>query len=43
VKHATLADGAVIDFDMSASPNTSRGTAADDFPYSFSNGRPGKR
>ena len=37
LKHATLTRGAVIDFRMSPSPNPSRGTTAEDFPYSFSN------
>lgn len=34
--HATLADGCRISFNMSAEPNTVRGTAAVDMPYSFS-------
>ncbi|MDR2774244.1 MAG: GH92 family glycosyl hydrolase [Tannerella sp.] len=37
IKHETLTNGAVIDFNMSSSPNKSRGITADDFPYSFSN------
>jgi putative alpha-1,2-mannosidase len=36
IKHGTLLNGAVIDFNMSSSPNKSRGTAEEDFPYSFS-------
>ncbi|MDR2680292.1 MAG: GH92 family glycosyl hydrolase [Tannerella sp.] len=36
IKHGTLLNGAVIDFNMSSSPNRSRGTAEKDFPYSFS-------
>jgi predicted alpha-1,2-mannosidase len=42
VKHETLLNGAVIDFDMSASPNKLRGTAKEDFPYSFSDEKPAK-
>ncbi|MDR0699433.1 MAG: GH92 family glycosyl hydrolase [Tannerella sp.] len=37
LKHETLTNGAAIDFNMSSSPNKSRGITADDFPYSFSN------
>jgi len=34
--HAALLRGATLDFDMSATPNTRRGTAAADAPYSLS-------
>jgi predicted alpha-1,2-mannosidase len=37
--HQQLSSGADIDFIMSAEPNTSRGTADNDKPYSFSNER----
>ena len=37
--HQQLSSGADIDFIMSAEPNTSRGTAENDKPYSFSNER----
>ncbi|MEA4974382.1 MAG: GH92 family glycosyl hydrolase [Paludibacter sp.] len=36
-KHGDLMKGANINFRMSDSPNTSRGTSASAFPYSFSN------
>ena len=36
LSHETLMKGAVIDFEMSATPNTQRGVQKDDFPYSFS-------
>jgi predicted alpha-1,2-mannosidase len=36
VRHETLINGATIDFRMSPSPNRDRGTATEDFPYSFS-------
>ncbi len=36
ITHATLADGCRICFNMSAEPNTVRGTAPADMPYSFS-------
>ena len=36
--HDELLKGAKIDFNMSATPNTKRGTLPDDFPYSFSTG-----
>ncbi|KOH46889.1 GH92 family glycosyl hydrolase [Sunxiuqinia dokdonensis] len=35
--HEDLMKGAKISFEMSAQPNTNRGTGAADFPYSFSN------
>ncbi len=35
--HADLMKGAKIDFTMSETPNTKRGTRPSDFPYSFSN------
>lgn len=35
--HEALINGAKIDFEMSALPNTSRGTKKKDLPYSFSN------
>ncbi|MYN26277.1 GH92 family glycosyl hydrolase [Duganella levis] len=34
--HATLMQGATLDFDMSAAPNTRRGASAADAPYSLS-------
>ena len=37
LKHETLMNGAVISIDMSDVPNKTRGIAADDAPYSFSN------
>lgn len=37
LKHETLMDGAVISIDMSDVPNKTRGIAAEDAPYSFSN------
>jgi predicted alpha-1,2-mannosidase len=36
LSHETLMKGAVVDFEMTASPNHQRGTKKDDFPYSFS-------
>ena len=36
LKHETLMDGAVIRMEMDRTPNTDRGTAEDDAPYSFS-------
>ena len=36
-KHEDLSDGARITYSMSPTPNTSRGTAPEDRPYSFSN------
>jgi len=36
-KHGDLSDGARITYSMSPTPNTSRGTAPEDRPYSFSN------
>ena len=35
--HQELMDGATLKFDMSDTPNTQRGTAEEDAPYSFSN------
>ena len=32
-----LMDGAVLDFDMSHTPNTERGINDEDFPYSLTN------
>jgi predicted alpha-1,2-mannosidase len=37
LKHADLAKGAVLNFTMSAKPNTQRGTKESSFPYSLSN------
>lgn len=37
LKHADLMNGMSIDFTMSDKPNTQRGTAKSDAPYSFSN------
>ena len=37
ISHETLMNGAVIDYQMSSSPNKSRGINKEDFPYSFSN------
>lgn len=37
VGHFDLMKGATLDFDMTENPNTSRGTAKESFPYSFSN------
>ena len=37
LSHKELLKGAVIDFDMSDTPNKSRGTAKEDYPYSLSN------
>lgn len=39
LSHSTLQEGATIDFDMADKPNTSRGTGAEDAPYSFSRGK----
>jgi putative alpha-1,2-mannosidase len=39
LSHETLMKGAVVDFEMSASPNKQRGTQKVDFPYSFSDGK----
>jgi predicted alpha-1,2-mannosidase len=39
LSHAALQQGATIDFDMADKPNTSRGTGAEDAPYSFSRGK----
>lgn len=36
LSHKELQQGAVIDFDMSATPNKQRGTTPQDFPYSLS-------
>ncbi|MDR1171390.1 MAG: glycoside hydrolase family 92 protein, partial [Bacteroidales bacterium] len=36
LRHETLMKGAVVDFEMAASPNKQRGTQKVDFPYSFS-------
>lgn len=36
LNHTELQKGAVLDFDMSATPNKKRGTNEADFPYSFS-------
>ncbi|HEX8348747.1 MAG TPA: glycoside hydrolase family 92 protein, partial [Hymenobacter sp.] len=36
LSHAELLKGATLDFDMSAAPNTQRGNAAKDAPYSLS-------
>lgn len=41
LSHAALQQGATLDFTMSATPNTTRGTAPTAAPYSFS--RPVKR
>ena len=35
-KHGDLSDGARIIYKMSSEPNTKRGTAPEDRPYSFS-------
>ncbi|KAA6311257.1 hypothetical protein EZS27_037580, partial [termite gut metagenome] len=37
--HDTLVNGVVIDYQMSSTPEKSRGTAENDFPYSFSKER----
>lgn len=37
LSHKELMKGAVLDFDMSDSPNKNRGTQKSDFPYSLSN------
>ncbi|WP_068407597.1 GH92 family glycosyl hydrolase [Pedobacter cryoconitis] len=36
LSHADLVKGATLDFDMTATPNKTRGTAESDFPYSMS-------
>ena len=36
LSHQELVQGAVLDFDMSPTPNRQRGTKPEDFPYSFS-------
>ncbi|RAJ37481.1 putative alpha-1,2-mannosidase [Pedobacter cryoconitis] len=36
LSHSDLVKGATLDFDMTASPNKTRGTAESDFPYSMS-------
>jgi putative alpha-1,2-mannosidase len=36
VTHKDLVAGAKLDYNMSSKPNTSRGTAETDLPYSFS-------
>lgn len=36
VKHSDLIQGATLRFDMQAKPNTSRGTAVGDLPFSLS-------
>lgn len=36
LNHTELQKGAVLDFDMTATPNKKRGTSEADFPYSFS-------
>ncbi|MDR1153302.1 MAG: GH92 family glycosyl hydrolase [Bacteroidales bacterium] len=40
LRHETLMKGAVVDFEMAASPNKQRGTQKVDFPYSFSDEKP---
>ena len=35
--HKALVEGAVLNFNMSATPNKQRGTKDSDFPYSLSN------
>ncbi len=37
LKHDDLTKGILIDFNMSATPNKTRGSQSEDFPYSFSN------
>jgi predicted alpha-1,2-mannosidase len=37
IKHSTILNGGRIDFSMSASPNKSRGTQKESFPYSMTN------
>ena len=37
LSHSELLKGAVIDFEMSSTPNKNKGTAKADFPYSLSN------
>ena len=36
VTHDQLTNGAILTFDMTSEPNTSRGTSAESAPYSFS-------
>jgi putative alpha-1,2-mannosidase len=36
LSHQELQQGAIIDIDMTATPNKQRGTQPADFPYSFS-------
>ena len=43
VDHATLLQGAQIDYTLGDKPNYSRGTASDDAPYSFSRERRGRK
>jgi predicted alpha-1,2-mannosidase len=43
LEHFDMLQGGVIDVDMGATPNTSRGTADADMPYSFSNENNGKK
>jgi predicted alpha-1,2-mannosidase len=37
ITHETLSNGANIDYQMSATPNVTKGTNKNDWPYSFSN------
>ncbi len=37
LSHSELQKGAVLNFNMSAAPNTQRGVSKADYPYSFSN------
>ncbi|HPE58676.1 MAG TPA: glycoside hydrolase family 92 protein, partial [Bacteroidales bacterium] len=37
LKHATIWDGGEIDFTMSATPNKTRGTGPESYPYSMTN------
>ncbi|MDR3244834.1 MAG: glycoside hydrolase family 92 protein, partial [Prevotellaceae bacterium] len=37
ITHKILTEGADINYKMSETPNTKRGTDKNDFPYSFSN------
>ena len=37
LSHKELVKGAVIDFDMTDTPNKKRGTTKEDYPYSLSN------
>ncbi|KAA6338531.1 hypothetical protein EZS27_013466 [termite gut metagenome] len=41
--HDTLLNGAVIDYQISATPEKNRGTAESDFPYSFSKEKSGSK